>query len=82
MYTKCVIIKDLKNAEISGIGGANMLQNGLKKSFVDIKELSVMGIFEVLKKALKINKIIKIESFTLNIITFIYTFQFYTFHIE
>ena len=45
--------------EIFGVGGENMLKNGLKTSFFDIKEISIMGFFEVLPKVFAIKKRIR-----------------------
>jgi lipid-A-disaccharide synthase len=45
--------------DIFGIGGENMLKNGLKKSFFDIKEISIMGFLEVLPKVFAIKKRIR-----------------------
>lgn len=53
-------IKNLNpNIKISGIGGANLARAG-SEIFYDIKELSVMGLFDVLKKLPKFFKLKKI----------------------
>ena len=42
--------------EIFGIGGEDMLKNGLKESFFSISEISIMGFVEVLPRIFKIQK--------------------------
>lgn len=46
-------------AEIFGVGGEKMLKSGLKESFFNISEISVMGFVEILPKIFKITKLIK-----------------------
>jgi len=59
------LIKELKiktnnNIDIYGVGGEKMISNGLQPIF-DIKNLSIMGIFEIITK---IPKILKLLIFT------------------
>lgn len=58
------LLKNLKsitknNIEIYGIGGAKMIAQGLNPIF-DIKNLSIMGIFEVISKIPKILKLLSL----------------------
>lgn len=63
----CAIIKDIKDKfkdtgitpEFCGIGGDMMQESGSFKSLFDMKELSVIGVFEVLKKIRHFFKLIK-----------------------
>lgn len=51
-------VKHGSDVEVFGIGGAQMLNAGLKESFVDIAELSVMGFWEVVPKVFKFKRLI------------------------
>jgi lipid-A-disaccharide synthase len=44
------------NVEIFGVGGDSMLSNGLKESFFDMAEISLMGFLEVLPKVFAVKK--------------------------
>jgi lipid-A-disaccharide synthase len=46
----------LQGFEIFGVGGGEMLKNGLKESFFDMRDISIMGFLEVLPKAFAIKK--------------------------
>ena len=57
------LIKSLKKAknkvQIFGIGGPNMINSGLTKSLFPIKELSILGIFEIIPKIYKVFSLLK-----------------------
>lgn len=55
------IVKELTNhnIEVFGLGGEEMLKNGLKESFFDISNISLMGFVEVLPKIFLLKKLIK-----------------------
>lgn len=54
-----------KNIKILGVGGPKMLEEGLKSIF-DIKELSIMGIVEVITKIPKIYSLLKLTETSIN----------------
>jgi lipid-A-disaccharide synthase len=45
--------------EVLGVGGENMLKSGLKISFFEMSEISLMGFAEIVPKILKMKKLIK-----------------------
>lgn len=49
---------DKQKVNLYGIGGSKMLQAGLPESLFPIKQISIMGFFEVLPKAFKVLKLL------------------------
>lgn len=54
-------LNQLGEIEYYGIGGENMLKAGLKTSLIPMKELSIMGFFQVLPNIFNIKRNISIQ---------------------
>lgn len=68
-------LNQLGEIEYCGIGGENMLKAGLKTSLISMKELSIMGFFQVLPNIFNIKRNISIQ-----IIFFLITSSFKVFY--